>query len=200
MQIAPLVGGALLLSLLGMPAASGDDPDLWLPNTLQAHVTHLEAIDAELAGALASIDSPDAATAEALAALREQANRLVARVTRALGDDHPYRATPLPEHASQEGIPEPHEFVAFDTAPELVSMEPPSYPENARETRVQGTVLVRVLVGTDGRVHRTLVIQSVPELDAAAVASARSARFEPARVGDEPVAVWMVIPIEFALH
>ena len=89
---------------------------------------------------------------------------------------------------------------AYDVEPVIVSMEEPVYPDSAREKGVQGVVLVRVLVGEDGRVKDSLVIQSVPLLDEAAVAAARTAVFEPAMKDDRPVAVWMVIPIEYRLH
>ena len=89
---------------------------------------------------------------------------------------------------------------AYDVEPVLVSMQDPVYPESAKQKGISGTVLVRVLVGEDGRVQDTLVIQSVPLLDEAAVAAARTAAFEPARKDDRPVAVWMVIPVEYRLH
>jgi len=61
-------------------------------------------------------------------------------------------------------------------------------------------VLVRVLVGEDGFVKDQIIIQSVPMLDDAAASAAQTAVFKPALQKDKPVAVWMVIPIEFKLH
>ena len=103
-------------------------------------------------------------------------------------------------NAGDVGLPSPEEYVAFEKAPELVSMNPPVYPELAREAGVEGTVLVRVLVGDDGFVKDMLIIQSVPMLDDSAVEAAWTAVFKPALQKDRPVAVWMVIPIEFNLH
>jgi len=98
------------------------------------------------------------------------------------------------------GLPGADEYVAFEKAPELVSMDPPIYPDLAREAGVEGTVLVRVLVGEDGFVKDMFVIQSIPMLDEAAADAAWTAVFKPALQKDRPVAVWMVIPLEFNLR
>ena len=98
------------------------------------------------------------------------------------------------------GLPSPDDYVAFEKEPELVSMEEPQYPELAREAGVEGTVLIRVLVGEDGFVKNQIIIQSVQMLDDAATTAAETAVFKPALQKDRPVAVWMVIPIEFRLH
>ncbi|UCE01494.1 MAG: energy transducer TonB [Candidatus Latescibacterota bacterium] len=180
--------------------ARPSESSAWFANTLEAYATHLAEIDLELAQALADLEgSEDPAGREALAALRERANRIVYRVTQSLGDDYPCRGTTLPQAPASHALPRPDEYVDFDVAPELVSMDPVHDPESAREAQISGTVLVRVLVGTDGHVLRTFVLRGVTELSGAALRSARSAVFKPARVGEEPVAVWMVIPIEFAL-
>jgi protein TonB len=98
------------------------------------------------------------------------------------------------------GLPGPEDYVAFEKEPELVRAPEPEYPEIAREAGVEGTVLVRVLVGEDGFVKEMMIIQSVPMLDEAAAAAAETAIFKPALQKDKPVAVWMVIPIEFQLR
>jgi len=98
------------------------------------------------------------------------------------------------------GLPGPEDYVAFEKEPELVSPPDPEYPEIAREAGVEGTVLVRVLVGEDGFVKDMIIIQSVPMLDEAAADAAWTAVFKPALQKDRPVAVWMVIPLEFSLH
>lgn len=87
----------------------------------------------------------------------------------------------------------------FETAPELISMDAPEYPSLAREAGVEGEVIVRALVGIDGRVHHTVVVQSVRGLDEAAIKAVQSARFTPATQKGKPVALWMLIPLEFSL-
>jgi len=99
-----------------------------------------------------------------------------------------------------EGAPAPDEFVQVDEEPVRISMDPPVYPEVARSAEVEGTVLVRALVGKDGRVKDTIILQGQPMLNDAALASAKSAIFRPALQGHRPVEVWVVMPITFRLH
>jgi protein TonB len=102
--------------------------------------------------------------------------------------------------AGDIGLPSPDEYVAFEQAPELVSRDDPLYPDIAREAGVEGTVLVRVLVGDDGFVKDMIIIQSIPMLDEAAAEAAWTAVFKPALQKDRPVAVWMIMPFNFSLR
>jgi protein TonB len=61
--------------------------------------------------------------------------------------------------------------------------------------------LLRVHVAADGHVTDIVVTKSAghPEMDQAAAAAVRQWRFEPARKGEEPVAMWVVLPVEFRI-
>jgi protein TonB len=78
----------------------------------------------------------------------------------------------------------------------------PSYPATARRLGVQGTTLLAVYVTAEGRVAEVRVDQSAghADLDDAAVEAVRRWRFEPARRGTEPVAMWVRLPVEFRLR
>ena len=78
----------------------------------------------------------------------------------------------------------------------------PSYPTSARRAGIQGTTLLGVFVAADGHVGDVVVKQSAghPDLDAAAANAVRRWRFEPARRGSEPVAMWVLLPVEFRLR
>jgi protein TonB len=78
----------------------------------------------------------------------------------------------------------------------------PSYPSTARRAGVQGTTLLDVLVADDGRVADVRVRQSAghPDLDQAAVDAVRRWRFEPARRGNDAIAMWVQLPVEFRLR
>ncbi len=92
-------------------------------------------------------------------------------------------------------------FVAFDTKPEIVKWVPPKYPETARDMELQGTVLVNVLVGTDGRAKTAEVIKSVhPILDAEALKAALRCIFKPGKQRDFAVEVWVTLPYRFKLY
>jgi len=78
----------------------------------------------------------------------------------------------------------------------------PTYPSSARRAGIQGTTLLGVLVGADGRVADVVVKQSAgdPDLDRAATDAVRRWRFEPARRGGEAVAMWVEQPVAFQLR
>ena len=92
-------------------------------------------------------------------------------------------------------------FVASSEKPQLVRFVPPDYPEMARMSQIEGTVIVKVLVGPDGNVKDAQIIQGVhPMLNKAALAAARKAKFIPGKQRDIPVKAWMAIPYNFTLH
>jgi protein TonB len=95
---------------------------------------------------------------------------------------------------------DPNAVVAVEQMPELVSMPKPDYPNIAKEARIQGIVLVRALVGKDGRVHRTLIAKGEPVLGESAERAVRRALFKPALQSNHPVAVWVAVPVNFALQ
>jgi protein TonB len=78
----------------------------------------------------------------------------------------------------------------------------PTYPASARRLGVQGTSLLRVHVLADGRIGEVVVQQSAghPALDQAAADAVKRWRFDPARRGQEPVATWVLLPVEFRLR
>ena len=78
----------------------------------------------------------------------------------------------------------------------------PSYPSTARRLGAQGTTLLKVHVLADGRVGEVVVQESAghSDLDRAAADAVRQWRFDPARRGSEPVAMWVLLPVEFRLR
>jgi protein TonB len=77
----------------------------------------------------------------------------------------------------------------------------PRYPASARRQGIQGTTLLRVFVASDGRVTDVGVERTAghADLDEAAADAVRRWRFDPARRGDEPVGMWVLLPVEFHL-
>ncbi len=73
------------------------------------------------------------------------------------------------------------------------------YPPIVRDAGVGGTVNVHFFIDAEGVVQRVLVAQTSGHeaLDSAALRVARVFRFNPARGEDEPVPVWIAIPITF---
>jgi periplasmic protein TonB len=108
--------------------------------------------------------------------------------------------------AGRDGLLEGPPPAAFDVSayweepPVPVREVRPNDPDFARQAGAEGTVLLKVLVGTDGRVKMVELAQSIPLLDAAAVATAREWVFKPALVSGHPVNVWVGLPMRFRLH
>lgn len=107
------------------------------------------------------------------------------------------RETPPPGPSAATGGTEGRSF----TGPHVGHRIIPRYPESARRAGVQGTAVLRVRVLADGTVGELLIEQSSgnSDLDAAAVEAVRRWRFEAARRGGAPVAVWVLIPFRFTL-
>ena len=117
----------------------------------------------------------------------------------------------LPDASHDGAIPTPGDwgaeppidsFVVTDVQPELVGAKDPVYPELAVLAGVEGTVIVRMLVGLDGHVVRAVVYPPGPAtmLDEAALTAARTSVFTPALANGHPVKVWVSRPYRFKLH
>ncbi|HEX7339636.1 MAG TPA: TonB family protein, partial [Rhodanobacteraceae bacterium] len=78
---------------------------------------------------------------------------------------------------------------------------PPVYPASARKNHQQGTVTLRVKVGTNGKPLDIRVARSsgVASLDASARNVARQWRFNPETQNGKPVAGWVEITVNFSL-
>ena len=78
----------------------------------------------------------------------------------------------------------------------------PRYPESARKAGAQGTTLLKLRVLENGKVGEVQIEQSAgrPDLDMAATDAVRRWLFEPARMGKQPIAVWVLLPVKFELH
>jgi protein TonB len=99
-----------------------------------------------------------------------------------------------------DASPSPEDFVPVEVEPVRVRIDPPVYPAMAAEAGIEGTVLVNVLIGKDGKVKKALLVEGSPLLDEAAIACAKTAVFRPALMQNQPVEVWVLMPITFKLR
>jgi TonB family protein len=86
------------------------------------------------------------------------------------------------------------------TVPGLLHEEKPEYTKEALQARIQGNVVLEIVVGTTGNVDSAVVIQSLDQrfgLDEAAVRAARLWRFTPAMRLGAPVPVVVMIDLAF---
>ena len=75
----------------------------------------------------------------------------------------------------------------------------PIYPAVAQSAKVQGVVILEVLIGTDGKVTNARVRRSVPLLDQAAIDAVMQWEFTPTLLNGQPVPVLMTMTVQFTL-
>ena len=88
-----------------------------------------------------------------------------------------------------------------DTKPVRLSSPALQYTEAARNNNIQGTVILRVLVGEDGKVQQVRVVRGLPDgLTEQAIAAARQTKFKPAMKDGKPVPYWVALEMEFNIR
>jgi len=75
----------------------------------------------------------------------------------------------------------------------------PVYPPIAQSARVQGVVIVEMIVGSDGKVQDARILRSIPLLDQAAIDSVKQWEFTPTLLNGSPVPVIMTATVQFTL-
>jgi TonB family protein len=87
------------------------------------------------------------------------------------------------------------------TAPRVIFAPHPEFSEEARKAKFQGTVVLFLVVGTDGRAHDVRIIRSLGMgLDEKALAAIGQWRFEPGRKDGNPVAVQVNVEVSLRLY
>ena len=82
----------------------------------------------------------------------------------------------------------------------LIHRVQPEYPLPAKIIRLAGTVELRAVIGTDGRIRRLAVVSGNPILAQAAVAAVCQWIYQPTRLSGEPVEVETRITVNFVLE
>src|SRR5262245_56546275 len=93
----------------------------------------------------------------------------------------------------------PNPMRLADSPPTPLRLTKPQYPQAAFSKKVEGTVILELLIDEGGRVAHSVVYTSVPGLDDAALSCARQWEFEPARRGGKPVPVMVRAPVAFRI-
>jgi len=87
------------------------------------------------------------------------------------------------------------------SAPRVLYAPDPNYSDEARKAKYQGTVVLWVIVGPDGRVHDVRVQRTLGlGLDEKAIEAVRTWKFEPAKRNGQPVAVQVNVEVNFRLY
>jgi TonB family protein len=83
--------------------------------------------------------------------------------------------------------------------PERLVFVPPAYPQEAQDAGIQGIVLLSIAIGEDGTVIEVSVLESIPQLDQAAIDAVRQWRYAPTYLNGEAVEIEMDVTINFTL-
>jgi TonB family protein len=85
--------------------------------------------------------------------------------------------------------------------PRVVQKTEPDFPEETRKAKHQGTVIIRAIVGTDGRVHDARVVRSLGwGLDEKALGAVSQWVFNPATKDGRKVPVYVDVEVNFRLY
>lgn len=85
-------------------------------------------------------------------------------------------------------------------APIRIRYVPPTYPDIARDARVQGVVIIEAIIGADGKVQQARVLRSRPLLDEAALTAVREWEYTPTLLNGKPTPVIMTVTVVFKLQ
>ena len=95
----------------------------------------------------------------------------------------------------------PYQIGGDIKAPERIFAADPTYPEEARQGRVQGVVILQTIIDTSGEVTNVRVLKGLPSgLTEAAVEAVRQWRFRPATLKGKPVAVYYLVTVTFSVQ
>ena len=115
------------------------------------------------------------------------------------GDRLPRSTTTMLSFVEPPAPPPPLRLHAGTDPPRKIVDVEPAYPERARTARVQGVVILEVVIDARGRVGAIRVVRSIPMLDEAAVAAVRRWQFAPTLSNGEAVPIVMTVTVSFQL-
>jgi len=75
----------------------------------------------------------------------------------------------------------------------------PTYPDIAKQARVQGVVILECTISPQGKVTNVTVLRGIPLLDAAAIEAVKQWVYTPTLLNGVPVPVIMTVTVNFRL-
>jgi TonB family protein len=180
------------------------------PHARPAEAPALSAAGAEVRASIQGLSSKDPAvrarSAWSLAGAEELQSEARAALRRLRTDDEKtvryaaeWALTHLRKGEDEPDLAQPQANEGNWTPPKATESPRPQYPEAALTSKVEGTVLVEILIGEEGEVAHAEIRQSIPALDAAALAAVRQWKFQPALVDGAPRAAVAQVPVAFRI-
>ncbi|MFW5498805.1 MULTISPECIES: energy transducer TonB [unclassified Maridesulfovibrio] len=93
------------------------------------------------------------------------------------------------------------EIDEVDEVPQIIRNYPPEYPYGAKRKRIEGDVVVRMLVNSKGNPVNLSIYSASPSgiFEQAALKAAKRWRFRPGKYHGEDVDTWVLLPFKFEL-
>ncbi|EPR71571.1 energy transducer TonB [Cyclobacterium qasimii] len=100
--------------------------------------------------------------------------------------------------------PDIHAHILVDEEPKPVNFEAImiaiGYPSKAKDARIEGKVIVRILVGKDGEyMQHSIISNAHPILSDAVASQVKNLQFTPALKEGQAVKFWVTLPFNFKL-
>jgi TonB family protein len=108
-------------------------------------------------------------------------------------------AAPVPGTRTVVTVPLRVTLTPDEARQQLVEQTPPEYPAGATQAQIQGTVVLAIVIGSDGSVKEARSIDGPPELIPAAIAAVKRWRYRPAMFRGEPREATTEVEIPFKL-
>lgn len=106
-----------------------------------------------------------------------------------------------PPFAGEGSSDQPVQMGSGISPPEKIFAPQPGYTEEARQARIQGSVILQTVIDKQGKVRKVEVIKGLPlGLDASAVETVKTWTFKPASQEGEPIAVYYTLILNFSLQ
>jgi TonB family protein len=99
----------------------------------------------------------------------------------------------------QEAAPVPTELSPDSVPPLLIRKVAPVYPPLARQARIQGTVILKIVINKDGDVRDVQLVNGHPMLAPAAVEAVKQWKYQPYTRDGEVVVASTMVRVEFKL-
>lgn len=107
---------------------------------------------------------------------------------------------PPPDAASEQKPAPPRRLDTKEIEGHLVKRVEAKYPPLARQTKIEGTVVLEVVIDTEGDVESVTVVSGHPLLIQAAVDAVKQWRYKPWLIDGEPVKIDSKLSVIFSLH
>ena len=124
-------------------------------------------------------------------------------LTLSLWTDRPAQDSPKTEQPSNQEAPKPKvpriRIGGNVAKSQLKHKVQPQYPQEARDSRIQGTIRLHVVLSTAGKVQQLEVVSGDPILAKAALEAVRQWEYKPTLLNGEAVEVDTTVDVVFSL-